>query len=74
MPIEDIQQPNKLLVVVEAIKLAREVGDLQLEEELYNEVIDIYQSSETLKKFTTPDPKKPEELKYSARYYPPEWV
>ena len=49
VPLEDMQDPSRLLQLVEDIKLARSEGDLMLEEQLYGELIHIYQSTELLK-------------------------
>uniref|UniRef100_A0A7S1JCB0 Piezo non-specific cation channel cap domain-containing protein n=1 Tax=Eutreptiella gymnastica TaxID=73025 RepID=A0A7S1JCB0_9EUGL len=67
--LDDIQQPQKLINLVEDIKLTREEGDLKLEEELYNELIAIYQSTEHIRSYTTPNPADPQELQMAARCY-----
>eukprot|EP00669_Euglena_mutabilis_P004659 TRINITY_DN16003_c0_g1_i1.p1 TRINITY_DN16003_c0_g1~~TRINITY_DN16003_c0_g1_i1.p1 ORF type:complete len:260 (+),score=67.78 TRINITY_DN16003_c0_g1_i1:769-1548(+) len=49
VPLEDMEDPSRLIQLVEDIKLARSEGDLLLEEQLYEELIHIYQSTELLK-------------------------
>uniref|UniRef100_A0A7S1I0S6 Piezo non-specific cation channel R-Ras-binding domain-containing protein n=1 Tax=Eutreptiella gymnastica TaxID=73025 RepID=A0A7S1I0S6_9EUGL len=49
VPLEDMKDPTRLIQLVEDIKLARAEGDLMLEEQLYKELIHIYQSTELLK-------------------------
>eukprot|EP00667_Euglena_gracilis_P024922 EG_transcript_28949 len=52
--LEDMKNPEPLVSLVEDIKLARAEGELGLEEELYEELINIYRSPELIKQWTAP--------------------
>jgi len=54
VPIEDMGDPTRLLTLVDDIKLARAEGDLTLEEELYEELINIFRSHELIKFYSAP--------------------
>ena len=52
--LEDMKFPDPLIGLVEDIKLARGEGELALEEDLYAELINIYQSPELIRQWTAP--------------------
>ena len=45
---EDMPEPIDLITMCEDIFMARETGDLHLERDLYNELIQLYRSPESL--------------------------
>lgn len=50
--LEDMKNPGPLICLVEDVKLARAEGELALEEDLYEELINIYRSPELIKQWT----------------------
>eukprot|EP00993_Chasmostoma_nieuportense_P000047 NODE_1043_length_1690_cov_5.660909_g980_i0.p1 GENE.NODE_1043_length_1690_cov_5.660909_g980_i0~~NODE_1043_length_1690_cov_5.660909_g980_i0.p1 ORF type:complete len:472 (+),score=131.12 NODE_1043_length_1690_cov_5.660909_g980_i0:226-1641(+) len=50
--LEDMQDPIPLLMLIEDIRMARSEGDLKLEDELFLELITIYQSPESIRQWT----------------------
>ncbi len=52
---ENLPQVDTLLRLCDAIYLCREIGHLDLEERLFNELILVYRSSEGLIAWTDPD-------------------
>lgn len=51
---EDIPAPIDIITMCEDIFLAREAGDLHLERDLFNELIQLYRSPESLIAITAP--------------------
>lgn len=51
---EDIPEPIDIITLCEDIFLAREAGDLYLERDLFNELIQLYRSPESIIAITMP--------------------